>query len=54
MPTGIYKRTESQANLGSTIGSVFYGEISLKSVAAGNVPSIVIYQMHINYHGIKA
>jgi hypothetical protein len=34
-----------------TPGQVFYGEVSLNSNTAPNVPSIVIYQMHINYFG---
>ena len=34
-----------------TPGQVFYGEVSLNSIAAGNVDSIVVYQMHVNYFG---
>lgn len=30
-------------------GGVFWGEVGLNSIAAGNVDSIVIYQMHCNY-----
>jgi hypothetical protein len=30
-------------------GRVFWGEVSLNSVATGNIPSIVLYQMHCNY-----
>lgn len=37
-----------------TPGQVFYGEVSLNSIAAGNVDSIVVYQMHVNYFGIEA
>jgi hypothetical protein len=36
-----------------TPGQVFYGEVSLNSIAAGNVDSIVVYQMHINYFSIE-
>ena len=34
------------------VGGIFYGEIGLNSIAAGNVPSILIYQLHINYFGL--
>lgn len=34
-----------------TPGQVFYGELSLNDVSTGNVPSIVVYQMHVNYFG---
>lgn len=33
-------------------GGVIYGNIGLKSILAGNVPSLFIYQMHINYYGL--
>ena len=35
------------------VGGVYYGEVGLKSIAVGNVPEIVIYQIHINYYGTK-
>jgi hypothetical protein len=39
-------------NLVGGVGGVFYAEIGLNSIAAGNVPSILIYQMHVNYFGL--
>lgn len=30
-------------------GQVFWGEVGLNDITAGNVNSIVIYQMHVNY-----
>lgn len=30
-------------------GGVFWGEVSLNDISSGNVDSIIIYQMHVNY-----
>lgn len=34
------------------IGGILSGEISLQDIGVGNVDSIVIYQMHLNYIGL--
>lgn len=33
------------------IGGVMYAEVGLNTIATGNVPSILIYQLHLNYFG---
>ena len=48
MPTVILPKTDLVGP-----GRVFYGQLSLKSIAAGNVPEIIVYQMHVNYFSKK-
>jgi hypothetical protein len=35
------------------VGGVFSGEISLQDIGVGNVDSIVLYQLHLNYKGFN-
>jgi len=34
------------------VGAVMYAEVGLNSISTGSVPSILIYQLHLNYFGI--
>lgn len=34
------------------VGGVLSGEVSLQDIGVGNVSSIVLYQLHLNYYGI--
>lgn len=40
------------ANIGG-IGAVMYAEVGLNSISAGSVPSMLIYQLHLNYYGLE-